>query len=92
MPSATLPAEPLSGPRVAARTSEAWAPAPYRRLTLRPVAPTIGAEVEGVSLAEPLDDELRQELNQALLEWKVLFFRGQHLSRVQQADVRPPLG
>jgi taurine dioxygenase len=43
-------------------------------------------EVEGVSLAAPLDDELRHELDQALLEWKVLCFRDQHLTRAQQAD------
>ena len=85
IPAAALPAEPLSGPRIAARTPDDWAPAPYRRLSLHPVAPTIGAEVEGVSLAEPLDDELRDELNRALLEWKVLFFRDQHLTRAQQA-------
>ena len=45
---------------------------------LRPVAPIIGAVVEGVSLADELDDELFAELDRALLEWKVLFFRGQH--------------
>jgi taurine dioxygenase len=86
MSTATLPTEKRSGPRVAARTPADWAPPTYTRFTLRPVAPTIGAEVDGISLAEPLDDELRHQLNQALLEWKVLFFRDQHLTRAQQAD------
>lgn len=81
----TLPVEALSGPRVATRTPPGWEPSVSTRFTLRPVAPTIGAEVEGISLAEPLDDELRHDLDQALLEWKVLFFRDQHLSRSQQA-------
>lgn len=83
--STTLPTERRSGPRVAARTPADWVDQPYTRFSLRPVAPTIGAEVEGLSLAEPLDDELFDQLNRALLEWKVLFFRDQHLTQAQQA-------
>jgi taurine dioxygenase len=85
MSTATLPTEKRSGPRVAARTPADWTATDYTRFTLRPVAPTIGAEVGGLSLAEPLDDELRHQLNQALLEWKVLLFRDQNLTREQQA-------
>jgi taurine dioxygenase len=77
---------PLSGPRVASRTPADWEDRPYTRFTLRPLSPTIGAEVEGVALAALLDDELRAELNRALLEWKVLFFRDQHLTHTEQAE------
>ena len=70
-----------SGPKVASRTPDGWVHEPYTRFTLRPYSPTIGAEVEGLSLAEPLDDETFAELHRALLEWKVLFFRDAGLTR-----------
>src|SRR5688572_10772630 len=38
---------------------------------------TIGAEVCGVDLADDLSDETIEEIRQALLDWKVIFFRGQ---------------
>ena len=75
----------VPGPRVAARTPEGWVEEPYRRCVVAPMTPLIGAEVEGVSLADPLDDELFAELNRALLEWKVLFFRGQDIDPAQHA-------
>jgi taurine dioxygenase len=71
------------GPRTAARTPEGFDRSPYRRLELRPLSPTIGAVVEGVSLAS-IDDEVHAELHRALLEWKVLFFRDQDIDRAQQ--------
>lgn len=74
---------PRSGPRIAARTPAGWVDMPYTRIGLAPLSPTIGAEVTGVSLAEPLDDATQAELHRALLEWKVLFFRDQHLTRDQ---------
>jgi taurine dioxygenase len=73
------------GPRVARRTPEGWVDEPYTRFTLTPIAPVIGAVVEGVSLADPVDDELFHQLNRALLEWKVIFFRDQDLTPKQQA-------
>lgn len=57
---------------------------PYLRIRLAPISPFIGAVVEGVSLAEPLDAELQDELNRALLEWKVLFFKGQAITAADQ--------
>jgi taurine dioxygenase len=73
------------GPRVPSRTPEGWVDEPYTRFTLTPVAPVIGARIDGISLADPVDDELFAELNRALLEWKVLFFRGQDITPQQQA-------
>ncbi|MBV8385216.1 MAG: TauD/TfdA family dioxygenase [Acidimicrobiia bacterium] len=70
----------LAGPRVEARVPEGWADEPYTRFAVEPLAPTIVAVIDGVSLAEPLDDELFGELNRALLEWKVIFFRGQDIT------------
>ncbi|MEO6123025.1 MAG: TauD/TfdA family dioxygenase [Ilumatobacteraceae bacterium] len=74
-----------AGPRVAARTTDDWTPLPYTRFTLQPMAPTIGAVVVGVSMADELDAETFAELNQALLEWKVLFFRAQDVTSAQHA-------
>ncbi|MEU8693223.1 TauD/TfdA family dioxygenase [Streptomyces sp. NPDC048665] len=44
-----------------------------------PVAGRIGAEITGVDLAGPLDDAVTALIREALLRWKVVFFRGQEL-------------
>ncbi|MFJ7158719.1 TauD/TfdA dioxygenase family protein [Streptomyces sp. NPDC101118] len=46
---------------------------------VRPVAGYTGAEVVGLDLAKPLSDVQAAAVRAALLRWKVLFFRGQHL-------------
>src|SRR5262249_17494177 len=38
------------------------------------------------SLADDVDAALFEQLNRALLEWKVLFFRGQDITGAQHAD------
>lgn len=52
-------------------------------LTLIPLTPTIGAEVEGVDLSRPLEARTVAALRQALLDWKVLFFRDQDITTEQ---------
>lgn len=52
-------------------------------LTLSPLTPTIGAEVSGIDLAQPLSAGAKAALRQALLDWKVLFFRGQDITTEQ---------
>ncbi len=47
-------------------------------LTTHRIAGALGAEVRGVDLAKPLDDEPFAALNDALLEHQVLFLRHQH--------------
>src|SRR5262245_5363902 len=71
------------GPRVMRRLPDEWKPRPYTRIKLEPCSEVIGAEVRDVDLAVPLDDALRDEIRDALLEWKVLFFREQHLTPEQ---------
>ncbi|SAK86274.1 taurine dioxygenase [Caballeronia glebae] len=52
---------------------------------VRPIGGRIGAEVRGVTLSADLDDHAIAEINKALLEHKVLFFRGQsHLDDATQ--------
>ena len=75
----------LPGPRTADRIPSDWTDEPYSRFSVSPVAPVIGAVIEGVDLAEPVDPELYSQLNRALLEWKVLFFPGQDITGEQQA-------
>lgn len=72
------------GPRVAPRTPPGFDDRPYERFAVSPMSPTIGAEIGGVDLGSPLEDDLRSELRRALLEWKVLVFRDQDLTREQQ--------
>lgn len=50
----------------------------YRILCVSPLTPHIGAEISGVNLSQPIGEDLAEELRQALLEWKVIFFRDQH--------------
>jgi len=46
--------------------------------------PTIGAEVAGIDLRQPLTEALRDEVRQLLLKHKVLFFRDQAITTEQQ--------
>lgn len=58
----------------------------YSHLQVRivPETPQLGAVVEGVNCKEPQSDEVVKILTEALLRYKVLFFRAQHLSPPQQ--------
>jgi taurine dioxygenase len=47
-------------------------------LSIDPLTPGIGAEVR-VDLSRPLSDAVMMAIEQALLEWKVLFFRDQNM-------------
>jgi taurine dioxygenase len=47
-------------------------------LDVEPLTANIGAEVRNVDLAADLHDDVIEEIRDALLEWKVLFFRDQH--------------
>jgi taurine dioxygenase len=59
---------------------------PYRRFTLTPMSPTIGALIGDIDLRTGVDDDTFAELHRALLEWKVIFFRDQHLTGPQHRD------
>jgi taurine dioxygenase len=52
-------------------------------LTILPLTPTIGAEIEGVDLTRPLSEATVSALRRALLDWKVLFFRDQEITTEQ---------
>ncbi|MFF5919888.1 TauD/TfdA dioxygenase family protein [Streptomyces flavochromogenes] len=66
------------GRRVLHRTEPDTPQAEYKLVGVAALTPHIGAEITGVDLSHPIDAELADELRRALLEWKVIFFRGQH--------------
>lgn len=61
-------------------------------LTIEPISPALGAIVSGVRLADPLDDAARRQIEQALLDHHVLFFRDQPLTPTQQANFAARFG
>ena len=52
---------------------------PYEFISVRPLTPVIGAEIEGVDLSGDLSNHQFAEIRRALLENLVLVFRDQHL-------------
>ena len=69
-------------------------------MEVTPLSVHIGAEIGGVDLSAPLSDADVGAIRDALLTWKVVFFRGQHLEHagarrtsarrnVRHADARP---
>ncbi|HEX3918100.1 MAG TPA: TauD/TfdA family dioxygenase [Caulobacteraceae bacterium] len=49
-------------------------------LKVTPAGPVLGAEIAGVDLERPLSPELATAIRTALLQYKVIFFRGQNIS------------
>ena len=56
----------------------------YQRIQVKPVTPRIGAEVEGVDLSAPMDDQTFAEIRTAFQNHCVLFFRDQNLDHDTQ--------
>lgn len=61
-------------------------------LSIEPISPALGAIVSGVRLADPLDDAAQRQIEQALLDHQVLFFRDQPLTPTQQATFAARFG
>jgi alpha-ketoglutarate-dependent taurine dioxygenase len=66
--------------------------APSVELAITPLTGTTGAEIRGVSLREPLPPATVAEILQALYEYKVIFFPGQHLSTDEHFAFTAQLG
>ena len=49
----------------------------YRHIDVRSLTPTVGAEIRGVDLREPLPDEVFEEVRSAFLRHQVVFFKEQ---------------
>ena len=52
----------------------------FRCIEIRPIAGALGAEIQGVDLARPLEDEVVAEIRRAFLDHLVLFFADQELA------------
>lgn len=53
--------------------------APAEHVTVRPASGVTGAEIGGVDLSKPLSGPELDAIRGALRQWRVVFFRGQHL-------------
>ncbi|MGW8379304.1 TauD/TfdA family dioxygenase [Streptomyces sp. ODS28] len=73
------------GRRILNRVPEGWEDRPYEHITVVPQGRIIGAEIRDVDLSRPLSPAVFEEIDRAFQEWKVLFFRGAHLTPEQQA-------
>ena len=61
-------------------------------IQVRPITPTIGAEIEGVDLRESLTEEEVKVIRQALLDHLVIFFRDQDIDPGQQVAFAEQFG
>ena len=56
----------------------------YRHIKVRPIAGALGAEIEGIDAARPLEAAVIAEVRQAFLDHLVIFLRDQRLSAQAQ--------
>ena len=59
------------------------------RLTVEPLSGWTGAEIHGLDLTRELTADEIATVRQALLQWKVVFFRDQHLDQAEAAVAGP---
>ena len=67
-------------------------PQAAEHVVVEPMSVNIGAEVRGVDLTRPLGSAEVGRIRQALLNWKVIFFRDQHLNHRQHIDFAKRFG
>lgn len=53
-------------------------------MTVEPLTGSIGAVLDGPDLRQPLDDATTDAIRRALLRWRVVFLRDQHITPTQQ--------
>lgn len=58
----------------------------YQSIQVRPVTPTIGAEIHGVDLGGTISNQQFDDIHTALLKHVVIFFRDQKMTPEQQKD------
>jgi taurine dioxygenase len=72
--------------RTKATDTESW---PF---TVARCTPSIGAQISGIDLSDPLDNDTYLALRRALLKFKVLFFRDQNITPAQHVAVAQRFG
>ena len=58
-------------------------PLKFKRIQVRPMNSTIGAEIRGIDLSRPLDEATWQEVRQAFADYLVVYFPNQPLTHEQ---------
>jgi len=61
-------------------------------ITIKPLTAHIGAEISGIDLKEKLNPEQVKAIYAALLKWKVIFFKNQHLDHQQHVEFSRQFG
>lgn len=61
-------------------------------IEVSPLSIHIGADISGVDITRPLAPEQVRDIRNALLKWKVVFFRDQPMSHQQQIDFTRQFG
>ena len=56
----------------------------YSHIEVRPISGALGAEIEGLDISRPLEDQVVSEIRQAFLDHLVIFFSNQRLSPQEQ--------
>ncbi len=64
----------------------------YEHIQVEPLSPALGAEIRGVDLGKPLDDDMIAEIRGAFLAHLVIFFRDQSLTQEQYLRFARTLG
>ncbi|SAL20503.1 taurine dioxygenase [Caballeronia peredens] len=78
--------EAIQRTRTIDATSENW---PFE---VARCSPAIGAEISGLDLRQPLDDNIYKSLRSALVRYKVLFFRDQDITPAQHVALARRFG
>lgn len=60
--------------------------------SILPLTPAIGAEIHGIDLSKPMNDDMLASLRDALLQWKVIFFRDQNITTEEHLDFARQFG
>ena len=60
--------------------------------TVNRLSPTIGGEILGIDLSQPIDSETKALVYEALLVYKVIFFRDQNISTEQHLNFSKNFG
>lgn len=64
----------------------------YAHIEVSPLTLHIGAEISGIDLSAPLSAEVLAEVSAAFVDWKVVFFRGQHLDHAGHVNFARQMG
>ena len=64
----------------------------FESFSVQPLSPSIGAELSGIDLTQPLTDQAVDDIRQALLAFKVIFFRDQKITDAQHVEFSARFG